>query len=160
MFFDFRKKGREREKHWCRRETRLSSCCMCPDQGSNPQRSEVWDDTPTSWTTRPGLSYTFYYFKCFLHILFNFYFFVVILLQLSQFSPFCSPPPSSPLLPHSFPPHSMSMGHSFIHVLWLVPSPSFYHYHLMRILASRILCCGCNRQIHTDYRKRDSMATL
>ena len=23
---------------------------------------------------------------------------------------------------------------------------------LMRILASRILCCGCNRQIHTDYR--------
>ena len=22
----------------------------------------------------------------------------------------------------------------------------------MRILASRILCCGCNRQIHTDYR--------
>ena len=24
--------------------------------------------------------------------------------------------------------------------------------YLMRILASRILCCGSNRQIHTDYR--------
>ena len=23
---------------------------------------------------------------------------------------------------------------------------------MMRIPASRILCCGCNRQIHTDYR--------
>ena len=35
---------------------------------------------------------------------------------------------------------------------------------VMRILASRILCCGCNRQIHMDYRnpveKRGSMATL
>ena len=34
-------------------------------------------------------------------------------------------------------------------IIWYL---SFWMQQLMRILASRILCCGSNRQIHVDYR--------
>ena len=42
----------------------------------------------------------------------------------------------------------MNNPRAFLILLWEVILQSY----LMRILASRILCCGCNTQIHRDYR--------
>ena len=53
-----------------------------------------------------------------------------MLLQLSQFFPFCPPPPSPPLSPSVNPLSIVHVHESFIHVLWLVPSPSFHPFPL------------------------------
>ena len=57
------------------------------------------------------------------YLLFNF--FIVVLLQLSQVSPLCAPPPrpSPAATVHAHP--VVRVCGSFTHVLWLVPSPSF-----------------------------------
>ena len=69
------------------------------------------------------LSNGFYIF-CFLKI------FIVIRLQLSQFSPLCPPLPSPFPTPTINPHMAVHVHGSFIHVLWLDPSPSFHHYPL------------------------------
>ena len=69
FFIDFRERGMGREKHKCDREI-LNSCLlympqprikthnlgMCPDWGLNPQLFGVWDNVPTNWATRQGIS--------------------------------------------------------------------------------------------------------
>ena len=54
-------------------------------------------------------------------------FFIVTLLQFSQLFPLCPPPPSLPPTPTVIPHTVVHVRGSFIHVLWLVPSPSFLH---------------------------------
>ena len=44
--------GREREKHWCERETSVASHTD-PLNRSNPPPIGVWDDAPTNWITWP-----------------------------------------------------------------------------------------------------------
>ena len=51
------------------------------------------------------------------------FFFIVTLLQLSQFFPLCPPLPSLPASPTVSPHPVVYVPGSFIHVLWLVPSP-------------------------------------
>ena len=58
-----------------------------------------------------------------------YHFFTVILLHLSQFFPLCSPPPIPTPAPTVNPHPVVHVHGSFIHVLWLVSSPSFHHYH-------------------------------
>ena len=73
ILIDFREGGRERKREQEREREREGereerdinmrekhggaashNLGMCPDRGSNPQPSSVWDDAPTSGTTWPG----------------------------------------------------------------------------------------------------------
>ena len=73
-FFAFRERGREREKHWCERETligcpaRLDLGSYTPGLGIEPATQHVpwpelelatlqlWDDDPTNWATSARVS--------------------------------------------------------------------------------------------------------
>ena len=46
-----RKKIDVKEKHWS------VASRVHPDWGLNPQPFDVWDDAPTNWATRPGLTF-------------------------------------------------------------------------------------------------------
>ena len=60
---------------------------------------------------------------------FKFYFFILVLLQLSQFSPpHCSPLPCPRPAPTVSPHPVVHVHGSFIHVPWLDPTPSFPTY--------------------------------
>ena len=57
FFIAFRERGRKRERQketWVQeRNINWLPSRTCPDQESNPQLFNVWDDTPTNWATPP-----------------------------------------------------------------------------------------------------------
>ena len=57
MFIDFRERGREREKHWCEKETLIGCLPYTPQPKSNPQPFSLRVDSPTNWATQPGLMF-------------------------------------------------------------------------------------------------------
>ena len=105
-FFIFREKGREEEGEGEKYQCAVALCVPCtgnlacnpgmyPDWESNQGPFGLQASTQSTEPQKPGLNVSF-----FLN-----YILLIMLLQLSQFFPLCSPPPSSPPVPQASPYH-------------------------------------------------------